>query len=145
MNKLLILAALLGATQTTGVVPEGSSSEDFINSVDKEKINKDIQERLTKSVTEMDLKAIIDKEVEKRVKAILEDKELEEMHKFRTFDKKDWMDYDKLLLTHKLENIMSSMKMKQVLDSMWGPENYEKDDKALKKFTVDFDLDTKEI
>lgn len=55
------------------------------------------------------------------------------------------MDYDKLLLTHKLENIMSSMQMKQVLDSMWGPENYEKDDKALKKFTVDFDLDSKEI
>jgi len=46
----------------------------------------------------MNVKAIIDKEVQKRVKEILEDKELEDMHKFRSFDRKDWLKYDNLIL-----------------------------------------------
>ena len=46
----------------------------------------------------MNIKAIIDKEVQKRVKEILEDKELEDMHKFRSFSKADWLKYDNLIL-----------------------------------------------
>ena len=46
----------------------------------------------------MNVKAIIEKEVQKRVKEILENKELADMHKFRDFTSKDWLQYDNLIL-----------------------------------------------
>ena len=67
----------------------------------------------------MNVKAIIDKEVQKRVKEILENKELEDMHKFRDFTAKDWLKYDNLILQQKLENIMTSLEESKTLDAMW--------------------------
>jgi len=51
MNKFYIIASLLGAlASATGVVPEGSAQNDYIKSVDTDKINKDVVEKLTAEV-----------------------------------------------------------------------------------------------
>jgi len=40
---------------------------------------------------------------------------------------------------------MSSLGESKTLDAMWKDTEYEKSDKALRKFTVSLDLDSKEI
>ena len=40
---------------------------------------------------------------------------------------------------------MTSLGDSKTLDAMWKDTQYEKTDKALRKFTVSLDLDTKEI
>ena len=66
-------------------------ANDYIKTIDTEKINKDVVDKLTKEVLGMNVKSIIDKEVQKRVNKILEDKEADDMHKFRDFKPKDWL------------------------------------------------------
>lgn len=63
-NTFVIIALLFGIEKANGAsLPENSAAQDYIKTIDTDKINKDVVNNLTQEVLTMNIKSIIDKEV----------------------------------------------------------------------------------
>ena len=72
MNRLIQLSILACAVTASSEVK-----------IDTEDLSKQVMEKVSQQVLEMNLKPLIDAEVEKRVGALLADKEAADFNKFR--------------------------------------------------------------
>lgn len=68
---------------------------------------------------EMNLKPLIDKEVEAQVQQKIDAKEAEDAWKFKRFTEKDWIEYDKKKIYEKVQVIMEDLGKKSTIDALW--------------------------
>jgi hypothetical protein len=62
MNKLII-ASLLSLTANATDISTAADNQDYISSLDTQKLHQDVMDKVTRQVMEMNLKPLIDQEV----------------------------------------------------------------------------------
>lgn len=102
-------------------------------------------DKITKQVMEMNLKPLIDDEVQNQVKQRIAEKEAEDAWKYKRMTDKDWIEYDKKKIYEKIQNIMGDLEKPSTIDGLWDQASEEARNSALRKFSIDFDLDSGNI
>ena len=69
--------------------------------------------------------------------------EKEKIAKFNEFTNEDWNKYDKIVVYNKLQNILQNLGDQKVIDTLWP--DVSKEEGAMRKFTVEFYLDSNKI
>jgi hypothetical protein len=124
MNKFAI-AALLAATVSAADISTATDNDNYIGELDTQKLHQEVMDKVTRQVMEMNLKPLIDQEVQAQVNAKINQKEAEDAWKFKRFTAKDWVDYDHKLIYEKIQLIMGDLEKKSTIDNLWSDASEE--------------------
>ena len=102
MNKFAI-ASLLAFTASAAEISTVTENDSYIGELDTQKLHQEVMDKVTRQVMEMNLKPLIDQEVQAQVNAKINQKEAEDAWKFKRFTVKDWIDYDKKFIYEKIQ------------------------------------------
>jgi len=119
MNKFAI-ASLLAFTASAAEISTVTENDSYIGELDTQKLHQEVMDKVTRQVMEMNLKPLIDQEVQAQVNAKINQKEAEDAWKFKRFTVKDWIDYDKKFIYEKIQLIMGDLGKKSTIDNLWS-------------------------